>query len=454
MSNQKCSRCGEDMKFNEAFDTWSCPLCSTRKVIAAPVAGMPMRRRTWLWSDRVPLGEITIWAGHAGIGKSQAAVWLASQVTRGTLPGELEGTPTSVLYFGSEDSWEFTLGPRFMAAGADLERVFRLYVADLQGETVVSLSRDLEGVAAQVEATGARLVVLDALLSTMTGRNLGEQGSVRALLQPLSDFAQKLNIAVVGVAHFRKSGGAEPLHMISGSAEFGQVVRSSIGFARDPNAEDRSAVMSNIKSNISPEDVPSLRYRVVPAVVDTPEGPTDVGRFEILGETDADVRNLVNETPTTEGERSELSEAAQWLVAHLKDHDGAAPRKDILAAAKDAGYSLATLNRAKVAAGVQHISEGFPRSTFWRLPVISGANETTGDETTETTGLDLRKHPPESAPKRQSSQAHERETTGVNEPSTAHMWWPRENRGEHGRDCPGCRRAPGGPDHTNERTTP
>ena len=38
--------------------------------------------------------------------------------------------------------------------------------------------------------------------------------------------------------------------------------------------------------------------------------------------------------------------------------------------------------------------------------------------------------------------------------STAHMWWPRENRGEHGRDCPDCRRSAGGPDHTNERTTP
>lgn len=39
-------------------------------------------------------------------------------------------------------------------------------------------------------------------------------------------------------------------------------------------------------------------------------------------------------------------------------------------------------------------------------------------------------------------------------PTTAHKWFLVDQTGEHGRDCPDCRRAPGGPDNTNERTTP
>lgn len=38
-------------------------------------------------------------------------------------------------------------------------------------------------------------------------------------------------------------------------------------------------------------------------------------------------------------------------------------------------------------------------------------------------------------------------------PATAHQWWKAKKRGEHGRDCQECRRAPGGPDHTNKETT-
>jgi hypothetical protein len=35
-------------------------------------------------------------------------------------------------------------------------------------------------------------------------------------------------------------------------------------------------------------------------------------------------------------------------------------------------------------------------------------------------------------------------------PNGTHQWWKARNRGEHGTKCPGCRRAPGGPDHTQE----
>src|SRR5690606_3364027 len=45
-----------------------------RRVRSQPLTQIKRRRRQYLWEHRLPLGELTILAGHAGIGKSQAAV--------------------------------------------------------------------------------------------------------------------------------------------------------------------------------------------------------------------------------------------------------------------------------------------------------------------------------------------------------------------------------------------
>lgn len=323
-----------------------------------PVSAIELKRRTWLWTNRVPLGELTLWVGHAGIGKSQAAVWLASQVSCGTLPGELHGTPSPVLYYGSEDAWSYTLAPRFVAAGADLDRVYRMYAETPTGEDgSVSLAADLDELRDAVKGSGARLVVLDALLSTMQGDDLAKQGTVRRYLEPLSRMAQELNIAVIGVAHFRKSGGADPLLLISGSAEFGQVVRSAIGFARDHDDETGGCVMSLIKTNIAPMDVPSISYRIEPAEVQTADGPTDVGRYVPTGESERHIRELIDYVPTAAEDAEEAADVRGWLHAFLgrKDNGGCAEASEVMKAGKAAGYSADQLKRAKKARG------GYPK---------------------------------------------------------------------------------------------
>jgi hypothetical protein len=50
----------------------------------------------------LPLGELTLTAGHGDVGKSTANVWVISNVTRGTLPGRLFGHPRNCLIAASE----------------------------------------------------------------------------------------------------------------------------------------------------------------------------------------------------------------------------------------------------------------------------------------------------------------------------------------------------------------
>lgn len=326
-----------------------------RRVRSEPISSITRKRRTFLWDKRLPLGELTLWVGHAGIGKSQAAVWLAARVSRGELAGELHGTPTPVLYLSTEDDWEHELAPRFDAAGADPERVRRLFVETAEGSRgTVTLAVDINTLKKEIEDSGASLVVLDALLSTFGSDRLTEQGVVRRNLEPLSQLAQETGVAIVGVAHFRKASDSNPLHMVSGSAEFGQVVRSAIGFAPDREADDGSCVLSLIKTNITPGETPSLRYRIEPAIVDTSEGPTDAGRFVVLGETEQDVGTLLNHEPASPEEQSERMEAVNWLRGYLTEGNrgGAAPAGEVLKAGERDGFSKRTLQRARPKAGV------------------------------------------------------------------------------------------------------
>ncbi|QUH04231.1 AAA family ATPase [Saccharopolyspora erythraea] len=346
----------------------------SRRVSWRQASEIAVKRRMWLWADRVPLGETTLFVGHAGVGKSHGAAWLAAQITRGTLPGELQGQPCPVMYVATEDSWEYTLAPRLLAAGADMEKVLGVHTETEIGTDIavgtLSLAVDVPSLREAVEATGTRVIVLDALLSAMTGADLMKQGMVRSLLEPLSVLAQDLGLAIIGVAHFRKSAGADPLLMISGSAEFGQVVRSAIGFARDPEADDASCVMSLIKSNIAPMSTPSLRYVIAPASVFADDGqPTSVGRFELVGETEQSVSDVLNHTPISRDEQTERSEAREWLTSYLQDAGGRAEAGKVIKAAEAAGLSRDQIKKARIKIGAKSVKAGFDHGGWeWVFP--------------------------------------------------------------------------------------
>src|SRR5258708_18139395 len=99
-----------------------------RHVRLTPASWVEMRPVRWLWSGRIPAGEITLVPGREGIGKSLFLAWLAGQITRGTLDGQWQGQPRPVLYAATEARWSPTIAPRLYAARADLDMVFNVDV--------------------------------------------------------------------------------------------------------------------------------------------------------------------------------------------------------------------------------------------------------------------------------------------------------------------------------------
>lgn len=357
-----------------------------RRVLLTQASSIRIRPVRWLWDTtppnepptshgRIPMHSLCIAAGGPGLGKSQFAAWMAARITTGTLPGELYGSPRSVIYAATEDSWSFTIAPRLIAAGADLDRVFRIDVSDDdEPHARLTLPVDISLLGQAAEEYSVGLVVADPLLSLIDERiNDYRQKEVRKALEPLAAAADKHHFTVLGLAHFTKAGGADPLARISGSGAFGQMVRSSLAFARTETEEDGPGfVVSLAKNNLGRDDLPSFSYTIQSVTVETPEGPSYVSRFVLGPVTSTSVAEVMRAESSGE-DGSVVSEAVAWLREMLADAGGSEQASEIKKLAAKEGISTSTLYRARTKLGVRSEQSGFGRDkgARWYLPEAS-----------------------------------------------------------------------------------
>ncbi|MFI9236915.1 AAA family ATPase [Streptomyces sp. NPDC053079] len=366
-----------------------------RELVLTPASKIKIKPVRWLWDTtpngaaptshgRIPMYSLAIAAGGPGLGKSQFAVWMTARITTGTLPGELLGKPRGVIYAAAEDSWTYTIAPRLIAAGADLDLVFRIDVRDdNEPHARLTLPIDTSLLGKAAEAYSVALVVADPLLS-LIDKNINDYraAEVRQALEPLVAAADRYHFTILGLAHFTKAGAADPLARVAGSGAFGQLIRSLIAFAeRDTEDGEKQFVMSLEKNNLGRLGLPSHTYVIQPCAVDTEEGPSYVSRFALGPETNTSVRDVMRDENAVGGvDRVERSEAVEWLEDYLIDpaRGGEATPKDVQAAARGAGISPNALREAKKKLNVQsHKPAGVHNAHWvWRLP---GSAPTAGD---------------------------------------------------------------------------
>ena len=355
-----------------------------RNLILTPASKIPIRPVRWLWDTtppdapptshgRIPMSSLAMCAGGPGMGKSQFAAWMAARVTTGTLPGQLHGRPRAVIYAATEDSWSYTIAPRLMVAGADLDMVFRVDVRDDGARHArLTLPTDTALLGETAGRHSVALMVADPLLSLIDkGVNDYRAAEVRQALEPLVAAADQHHFTILGLAHFTKSGAADPLARLAGSGAFGQLIRSMIAFAKRENEDgDPEFVMSLEKNNLGRLELPSHTYTIQSCTVDTDEGPSFVSRFVIGAETTGSVRDAMREDNLPDSSRAETSETVMWLRGHLTDAGGTDDARDIRKCARKDGISDSALYRARTKLGVTAQSSGFgkDRRSFWSLP--------------------------------------------------------------------------------------
>ncbi len=338
------------------------------------VADIAYRPIKWLWATptggRLALGTLALLGGREGIGKSTLAYDLAARVTRGQLPGANFGTPKGVVVVASEDPWEQVIRPRLMAAGADLERVFRVEV-DTSDDVPsgLSLPDDIPALGGELRAADAVLVILDPLLSRLdAGLDTHKDAEVRRALEPLVALAERTNAVVLGLIHVNKSMSTDPLSLLMGSRAFPAVARAVLFLMVDPD-DETVRLLGQPKNNLGRVDLPTLRLRIESITVgETDDGPVTASRVVYAGETNRSIREAIAEAGDGAESRTAAGEAAMWLADYLASVGGCIQSAIVKQEARKAGIAEATLERARRRAQVSSEARGFPRRSYWFLP--------------------------------------------------------------------------------------
>jgi len=342
-----------------AFESNGCG--QHRKLVLRSASEIQERELRWCWAGRVPFGGISVLVGRPGLGKSTLAVYMAARVSSGApWPDGSRPVPGRVLLINAEDAADRIICPRLRAAGACMDNVKvveGVVVKTSDGDAtrdIFNLSSDTD-LLEQDTGENLRMIILDPVSAFLPGVDDNSNSQVRAALAKLAELAERRDVAVVLIHHFRKlRDGSDALTKIAGSLAFGALARSVLGVAQDPARPSRRFLVP-IKSNWTSEEVAGLAFGIVTdpatrAAVVAWEGEEVHVRIDEL------LAPVLPQDP-------EVRDLAAWLKELLRK--GPLPAKQVKAEAKSAGYDIRLLSKAKTAAGVESRRVGFGNEGCW-----------------------------------------------------------------------------------------
>lgn len=333
------------------------------------LADVKMEKIDWLWPDRIARGKLTVIAGDPGLGKSQITANIAAIVSAGQKWPDASTTATtaSVLILSAEDDMADTIKPRLVAAGGDVKNCHILKAVtstDNKGNKIprgFDLKRDVGSLEKTIAKLGnVSLIIIDPISAYMGKTDSNNNSEVRGLLAPLTELAEKANVAVVVVTHLNKSQSQSMLNRVIGSIGLVAASRYTFGVIKDEAKPDirylipiktnigngKSGFVFQIESITLEENIQTSRIRW--------ERPIDV--------EDALKLCLLDEAPS--------NEAGRFLKEIMADGPKLKTEIDILA--KEAGLSDSSLQRAKKRLGFESRRVGFDDGAWeWHSPTTS-----------------------------------------------------------------------------------
>lgn len=349
-----------------------------RRLSLTPASSIVMRRVRWTWDSRWAIGSLALVAGKQGLGKSTVVYERGARLTRGELEGEFYGTPRSMFVCATEDSWEMTIAPRLVAAGADLDRVFRVDVMERDRRTGLSLPADVDAIQQAAADYEAAILVLDPLTSRLDAKlDSHKDAEVRLALEPLAEMAERSGLLIVGIMHQSKGGKTDPIDSVMASTAFTSVARSVSIAMYDPDDDTRRRkLFGTPKNNLGDDREPTLAFTTESYLLDIPgeDKPSSIGRIVWLGETEGSISDAMERAAQDPETRTAIGDAGSWLKEYLTSCGGAADSAAIKDAGRGEGHNAKTLSRAlkKLGGRAESVQNVFPRRTIWTLPIKTG----------------------------------------------------------------------------------
>ena len=321
---------------------------------------------TWLWDGWLPLGKMTILAGAGGCGKTNLTLALIATITTGGIfpDGSKCSNVGKVLIYSTEDDPADTLKPRLIANGADISKVSIISGrTNEKGELEpFDPAQDFPKIEEYIKSNpDVKLLMIDPIISAVSG-DMNKANDVRRSLQPLVDLANEYKFSVLGITHFAKgTSGSSPADRIIGSQAFTALARMAWSAAKREDEGD--CILVRAKSNNSILEG-GVRYQI--------ESETVLNGIETtktvwLGTIEGTAKELLNEAESAESNGSTVDLAKEFLIDLLSSVEKM-PASEVQEEAKNAGYSVASIRRAKDNLNIKPFKDG--SAWYWKLPSI------------------------------------------------------------------------------------
>ena len=323
----------------------------------------------WIWDGRIARGKLTVIGGDPEEGKSQLGVYISATISNGgTWPNSEGRAPRgSVIILSAEDGAEDTLVPRLIAAGADRRKIHLVEAvksADEKGRRTFNLQTDLQLLEEKIKEIGDVVLVEIDPASAYMGKNVDSHNdqSVRTVLAPLAEMANRLGIAILSIMHFNKGNsqaGSKVMHRFMASIAFVAAARVAFAAMRDPE-DDARHLFLHAKNNLA-EPAPGLAYGIQQELVTEMRIKTS----RIVWEDGSVTITAAQAMAASHNKEAPALEEAKQFLATVIGCDGK-PTKEIEKEAKEACIPWATIRRAKDALGLKSVRPGFDSGWVWK----------------------------------------------------------------------------------------
>jgi RecA-family ATPase len=351
-----------------------------------PFSDVEMASAHWLWEGRLARGKMTILSGETGSGKTHVALDIAAHITTKDEEGcrwpdgSGKAPLGSVIILSAEDAVGDTLRPRLEAMGGSSDRVYnvRAVVSPQNDRRLINLKTDLALLERRVrEIDDVVCVIIDPITSYLGDRDGNSFTLVRSVIDAVSDFAERLDVAVLAITHPPKSSAAaRALMAFIGSQAFLAAARLAFLFVLDPEddnplEENRRRLMLPVKNNLGPK-ASGMAYYIREHWINGVRASRIEWDKQPVRLTADEALKLARRDPGERTAARKLEFAEDFLREQLAGGPKAAEK--LLAAAKKLDIGERTLREAKRELGIKSFTQGFQGQSYWKMPDAEGPN--------------------------------------------------------------------------------